>query len=108
TPHGGGGPGCGPVAVKKILEAYRPVPIVRKAGASAGPEIARFILDSERPKTVGRLRSFVGNFGMMVRAYAYIREMGKEGLKDATDLAVLNANYVRAKLHDVYDVPYGA
>jgi glycine dehydrogenase subunit 2 len=99
TPHGGGGPGCGPVAMKKNLEPYRPVPIVRKEGGA-------YVLDSARPKTVGRLRSFVGNFGMMVRAYAYIREMGKEGLKEATDYAVLNANYVRAKLRGVYDIPY--
>jgi glycine dehydrogenase subunit 2 len=99
TPHGGGGPGCGPVAMKKSLEAYRPTPIVRREGE-------KYRLDSSRPKSVGRVRSFVGNFGMMVRAYAYIREMGKEGLKEATDLAVLNANYVRAKLRDTYDVPY--
>jgi glycine cleavage system P protein (glycine dehydrogenase) subunit 2 len=99
TPHGGGGPGCGPVAMKKMLEAYRPTPVLRKDGE-------RWLLDSARPKSVGRVRSFVGNFGMMVRAYAYIREMGKEGLKEATDLAVLNANYVRAKLRDTYDVPF--
>jgi glycine dehydrogenase subunit 2 len=99
TPHGGGGPGCGPVAMKKILEAYRPLPIVRKEGDA-------FVLDSARPKSVGRLRSFVGNFGMMVRAYAYIREMGKEGLKDATDYAVLNANYLRAQLRGTYDIPF--
>jgi glycine dehydrogenase subunit 2 len=99
TPHGGGGPGCGPVAMKKSLEAYRPVPIVRREGDG-------YVLDSARPKTVGRLRSFVGNFGMMVRAYAYIREMGREGLKEATDYAVLNANYVRACLRGVYDIPY--
>jgi glycine dehydrogenase subunit 2 len=99
TPHGGGGPGCGPVAMKKNLEAYRPTPIVRKDGGA-------YRLDSARPKSVGRVRSFVGNFGMMVRAYAYIREMGKEGLKQATDLAVLNANYVRARLRGTYDVPY--
>jgi glycine dehydrogenase subunit 2 len=99
TPHGGGGPGCGPVAMKKILEPYRPAPVVKKDGDA-------YRLDRQRPKTVGRLRSFVGNFGMMVRAYAYIREMGREGLKDATDMAVLNANYVRARLRDSYDVPY--
>jgi len=99
TPHGGGGPGCGPVAMKANLEPYRPVPIVRKDGDF-------YILDSARPKSVGRLRSFVGNFGMMVRAYAYIREMGKEGLKEATDYAVLNANYVRVRLRGVYDIPY--
>ncbi len=99
TPHGGGGPGCGPVAMKASLEPYRPTPVLRKDGAG-------YVLDSARPKTVGRLRSFVGNFGMMVRAYAYIREMGREGLKEATDLAVLNANYVRVMLRDTYQVPY--
>jgi glycine dehydrogenase subunit 2 len=99
TPHGGGGPGCGPVALKKHLEQYRPTPVVARSGD-------RFFLDTARPKSIGRLRSFVGNFGMMVRAYAYIREMGREGLKDATDLAVLNANYIRAKLRGTYDIPF--
>jgi glycine dehydrogenase subunit 2 len=99
TPHGGGGPGCGPVALKKRLEPYRPIPVVARSGD-------RFFLDTARPKSIGRLRSFVGNFGMIVRAYAYIREMGREGLKDATDLAVLNANYIRAKLRDTYDIPF--
>jgi glycine dehydrogenase subunit 2 len=99
TPHGGGGPGCGPVAMKKFLEPYRPTPVIRRDGDS-------YRLETDRPKSVGRVRSFVGNFGMMVRAYAYIREMGKEGLKQATDMAVLNANYVRAKLRDVYDIPF--
>jgi len=99
TPHGGGGPGCGPVALKKHLEQYRPIPVVARSGD-------RFFLDTVRPKSIGRLRSFVGNFGMMVRAYAYIREMGREGLKDATDLAVLNANYLRVKLRGTYDIPF--
>jgi glycine dehydrogenase subunit 2 len=99
TPHGGGGPGCGPVAFKKALEPYQPSPIVRRDGD-------RYALDHDRPKSVGRLRSFVGNFGMMVRAYTYIREMGREGLKAATDLAVLNANYVRVRLRDDYVVPF--
>ena len=95
TPHGGGGPGCGPVAFKKILEPFQPRPTVRKDGDT-------YSLDYDRPKSVGRLRSFYGNFGMMVRAYTYIREMGPEGLKRATELAVLNANYVRKKLGDAY------
>jgi glycine dehydrogenase subunit 2 len=99
TPHGGGGPGCGPVAMKKSLEPYRPIPVLHENNGILH-------LDTRRPKSIGRLRSFIGNFGMMVRAYAYIREMGREGLREATDLAVLNANYVRAKLRDVYDVPY--
>jgi glycine dehydrogenase subunit 2 len=99
TPHGGGGPGCGPVAMKKLLEPYRPTPVLGQDGD-------RFFLDHARPKSIGRLRSFVGNFGMMVRAYAYIREMGREGLKAATDLAVLNANYLRAELRGTYDIPF--
>jgi glycine dehydrogenase subunit 2 len=102
TPHGGGGPGCGPVAFKAILEPYQPRPVVRRPG-NAGEAYA---LDDARPHSVGRVRSFVGNFGMMVRAYTYIREMGREGLKAATDLAVLNANYVRAGLRDTYVVPF--
>jgi glycine dehydrogenase subunit 2 len=99
TPHGGGGPGCGPIAFKKLLEPYQPSPVLAKDGEG-------YHLDFQRPKSVGRVRSFVGNFGMMVRAYAYIREMGREGLKEATDLAVLNANYLRVRLRDTYQVPF--
>jgi len=102
TPHGGGGPGCGPVAFKAILEPYQPRPTVKRPRALG----ELYHLDNERPKSVGRVRSFVGNFGMMVRAYTYIREMGTEGLKAATDLAVLNANYLRAGLRDSYLVPF--
>ena len=91
TPHGGGGPGCGPVAFKALLEPFQPAPTIKRDGD-------RYSFDYDRPKSVGRLRSFFGNFGMMVRAYAYIREMGPEGLKLATDYAVLNANYVRARI----------
>jgi len=97
TPHGGGGPGCGPVAFKKSLEPFQPSPVVRKTGDA-------FKLDYDRPQSIGRVRSFVGNFGMMVRAYAYIREMGRDGLAAATDLAVLNANYVRARIGEDYPV----
>ena len=109
TPHGGGGPGCGPVAFKRILEPYQPRPTVRfvadeSVGAKRGA--GRYALDFDRPKSVGRVRSFVGNFGMMVRAYAYIREMGPEGLKSATDLAVLNANYVRATIGEMYPAAF--
>ncbi len=101
TPHGGGGPGCGPVAFKKALEPFRPIPVVRKTEN-------RYALDTNCPKSVGRVRSFYGNFGMMVRAYAYIREMGAEGLKAATDLAVLNANYVRVSLGADYPPAFDA
>jgi glycine dehydrogenase subunit 2 len=100
TPHGGGGPGCGPVGYKALLDPYAPVPVVERRNGE-------FVLDHEsRPASVGRLRSFHGNFGMMVRAYAYLREMGAEGLQRATELAVLNANYLRARLGETWHVPY--
>jgi glycine cleavage system P protein (glycine dehydrogenase) subunit 2 len=91
TPHGGGGPGSGPVAFRKVLEPFQPTPVVERH-----EDGLRVIHD--RPQSVGRVRTFFGNFGMMVRAYAYIRELGAPGLKDVTDLAVLNANYVAARL----------
>ena len=100
TPHGGGGPGCGPVGYKALLDPFAPVPVVELRDE-------RFVLDYDsRPASVGRLRSFQGNFGMMVRAYAYLREMGAEGLRQATELAVLNANYLRVRLGEVWHVPY--
>ncbi len=100
TPHGGGGPGCGPVGYKKILDPFAPVPVVEQREDG-------FVLDFEsRPSSIGRLRSFQGNFGMMVRAYAYLREMGAQGLTRATELAVLNANYLRARLGETWHVPY--
>ncbi len=102
TPHGGGGPGSGPVAVKKILEPFLPLPRIHKSGGSL------YQWDYHRPYSIGRLRSFYGNFGVLVRAYTYIREMGAEGLKQATELAVLNANYVRSRLKDTYHLPYEA
>jgi glycine dehydrogenase subunit 2 len=102
TPHGGGGPGCGPVAFKALLEPYRPGPIVRRPQSNGDA----YALDHDRPHSVGRVRSFVGNFGMMVRAYAYIREMGTDGLQAATEMAVLNANYLRARLRDTFPVPF--
>jgi glycine dehydrogenase subunit 2 len=101
TPHGGGGPGCGPVAFKKILEPYQPAPVVSRAGDA-------WVLDRRRPKSIGRVRSFCGNFGMMVRAYAYLREMGPEGLERATELAVLNANYLKARLGPDFPAAYDA
>ena len=101
TPHGGGGPGCGPVGYKQLLDPFAPAPVV------AQNDDGSFFLDYEsRPKTIGRLRAFQGNFGMMVRAYAYLREMGAEGLKAATELAVLNANYLRARLGETWHVAY--
>jgi len=91
TPHGGGGPGAGPVAVKKHLEPFLPMP--RLTLTDAGYEF-----DTDRPDSIGRLRSFHGNFGMIVRAYAYILALGGDGLGMASRLAILGANYVRTRL----------
>ncbi|APR83742.1 Glycine dehydrogenase [decarboxylating] (glycine cleavage system P2 protein) [Minicystis rosea] len=99
TPHGGGGPGSGPVCFKKHLDPFQPAPAVIKREGGA------FALDYDRPHTIGRVRSFQGNFGMFVRAYTYIREMGGDGLKMASTLAVLNARYLWARLKDHYLVP---
>ncbi|HEX4340104.1 MAG TPA: aminomethyl-transferring glycine dehydrogenase subunit GcvPB [Polyangiaceae bacterium] len=99
TPHGGGGPGAGPVAFKNHLEPFQPGPVVREEGGRA-------IVDENRPQSVGRVRSFWGNFGMMVRAYTYIRELGPKGLRDVTDMAVLNAGYLAARLKDHYPLAY--
>ena len=99
TPHGGGGPGSGPVAFKKVFEPFQPRPVVLRKDD-------RFVVDTARPQSIGRVRSFFGNFGVMVRAYAYIRELGAEGLKQATDMAVLNANYLAALLRDSYPIAH--
>ena len=99
TPHGGGGPGSGPVGVKKELEPFLPVPRVIKKDEGVS-------LEYNRPDSIGRLRAFHGNFGVLVRAYAYIRAMGPEGLKKAGEMAVLNANYVKEGLRSHYHLPY--
>lgn len=99
TPHGGGGPGSGPVGVKKALEPYLPKPRIIKKGR-------RFSFDYNRPKSIGRLRAFYGNFGIILRAYCYIKIMGANGLKKASEMAVLNANYIKEKLKSHYYLPY--
>ncbi len=99
TPHGGGGPGSGPVAFKAPLEPFQPRPVVVH-------KQNRYALDEARPQSIGRVRSYFGNFGVMVRAYAYIRELGAEGLRQATDMAVLNANYLAALLRDVFPIAH--
>jgi glycine dehydrogenase subunit 2 len=98
TPHGGGGPGAGPVAMKRFLEPFLPVPVlVEKEG--------RLALDSQRRESIGRVRAFGGNFGVLVRALAYILAYGP-GVRQATEDAVLNANYIRKHLGGIYDLPY--
>jgi glycine dehydrogenase subunit 2 len=100
TPHGGGGPGSGPVAIKNILEPFLPKPvIVSKPDGTLG-------FDYDRPQSVGRVRAFYGNFGMFTRALAYILANGPDGLRQTTEDAVLNANYIRKGLEGAYDLPY--
>jgi len=99
TPHGGGGPGAGAVGVKAHLVPYLPVPTVERDGQ-------RFLLDGDRPKSIGKVRAFYGNFGNLVRAYTYLRTMGAAGLREAAEIAVLNANYLLSRLREHYDLPY--
>lgn len=99
TPHGGGGPGSGPVGVKKFLEPYLPVPRIVKKGK-------RFNLDFNHEHSIGRLRAFYGNFAVMLKAYGYIKAMGAEGLKKASEMAVLNANYIKERLKPYYHLPF--
>ncbi|GAC1657784.1 MAG: aminomethyl-transferring glycine dehydrogenase subunit GcvPB [Candidatus Dormibacteraceae bacterium] len=101
TPHGGGGPGAGPVGVKQELEPFLPTPTVTR-------ESDQFGFDFNRPKSIGRVRSFYGNFGMLVRALTYILAMGGDGLEQASKDAVLAANYVRGSLLDLFDIPQPA
>ena len=100
TPHGGGGPGAGPVAVKKVLEPYLPYPVIGKK-----PEGGLFF-DYDRPKSIGKVKAYNGQFGMHVRALCYILANGPEGLKEVSEVAVLNANYIRAKLKAAFALPY--
>ncbi|MBK5100948.1 MAG: aminomethyl-transferring glycine dehydrogenase subunit GcvPB [Desulfobacteraceae bacterium] len=99
TPHGGGGPGSGPVCVKKHLEPFLPVPRVVQ-------ENGRFELVEHYPESIGKLQAFHGNFGVMIKAYSYIRSMGPKNLKKASQLAVLNANYIKEMLKQVLHLPY--
>jgi glycine dehydrogenase subunit 2 len=101
TPHGGGGPGCGPCCCTEQLRPFLPVPRVEKSGD-------KFTLNFDYPESIGRVKAFYGNFGMMVRALSYIYTHGAEGLLEATETAVLNARYISHKLAGVFDEPYGA
>ncbi|MGH3002502.1 MAG: aminomethyl-transferring glycine dehydrogenase subunit GcvPB [Gaiellaceae bacterium] len=97
-PHGGGGPGGGPIVVRRSLEPFLPVPVVVRDGAT-------FRLDHDRPRSIGKVRAFTGPFGVFVRSYAFIRSYGP-GLREMSEAAVLNANYMLARLKDDYDLPY--
>jgi glycine dehydrogenase subunit 2 len=98
-PHGGGGPGSGPVGVKSELIPFLPKPVITKQGEE-------YVFDYDRPQSIGRVKPYYGNFGINVRAYTYIRSMGPDGLKAVTEYAVLNANYMMRRLADYYDLPY--
>jgi glycine dehydrogenase subunit 2 len=99
-PHGGGGPGAGPIAVRKSLEPYLPLPVVERNGEG-------YRLVRHRPKSIGRVRSFFGQVGVFVRAYCYIRTYGPKGLREVSENAVLNANYLLSRLKDAFPVPQG-
>jgi glycine dehydrogenase subunit 2 len=99
-PHGAGGPGAGPIAVRAPLAPFLPAPVVARDGD-------RFFLDYDRPQSIGRVRSFFGNVGILLRGYCYIRTLGPEGLREVSENAVLNANYLLARIKDAYEVPYG-
>src|SRR5215207_4900275 len=99
-PHGGGGPGSGPIAVRDFLAPYLPAPVVVKDGQ-------RYRLNFDMPKSIGRVRSFFGNVGILFRGYCYIRTLGPDGLKQVSEQAVLNANYLLSRLKGHYEVPHG-
>lgn len=98
TPHGGGGPGSGPVGVREDLVKFLPTPVIEKKSD-------KFTLDYDRPESIGKIKGFYGQFGVMVRAYTYILSMGAEGLKEVSETAVLNANYMMNKLKEHYYLP---
>ncbi len=99
TPHGGGGPGAGPLGARGAMTAYLPVPLVAYDGKG-------YYLDYDRPRSIGKVRAFLGNFGVLLRAYAYIIRLGSDGLEEATNRAVLNSNYLKALVEKVLPVPY--
>jgi glycine dehydrogenase subunit 2 len=99
TPHGGGGPGAGPIGCKAALTPFLPKPIVVRQGDA-------YALDFDRPLSIGRVKAFYGNFGVCVRAYAYILSLGASGLREASEAAVLHANYILHRLRGTFDIPY--
>jgi glycine dehydrogenase subunit 2 len=104
TPHGGGGPGAGPIAVTKELEPFLPFPRVIETTGEKGESILR--LDYDRPQSIGRVRAFHGNYSVLVRALCYIMTLGPDGLREATETAVLNANYIAHHLKEDYEIAY--
>ncbi|MGQ3685263.1 MAG: aminomethyl-transferring glycine dehydrogenase subunit GcvPB [Candidatus Loosdrechtia sp.] len=112
TPHGGGGPGAGPIGVTEELKTFLPIPRIETEervtiGSTETDPEKKYILKYEYPDSIGRVRAFYGHTGMMIRTYTYLLSLGKEGLGRVSEYAVLNANYLRYKLEKYYDVPYG-
>ncbi|MCK4857118.1 MAG: aminomethyl-transferring glycine dehydrogenase subunit GcvPB [candidate division Zixibacteria bacterium] len=101
APHGGGGPGGGAVGVKRLLEPYLPVPVIAREKGNG-----EYCFDWDRPYSIGRLHTFYGNFGVMVRAYTYLLMMGSAGLRQIAEVAITNANYLKERLKERYDLPY--
>jgi len=99
APHGGGGPGAGPVAIKNELAPYLPMPVIERVGEA-------YRLNDDRPQSIGKVKAFYGNFGVLLKAYVYILSMGAEGLRRASEMAVLNANYLMRRLKEHYYLPY--
>jgi glycine dehydrogenase subunit 2 len=108
TPHGGGGPGGGGVACTRALEAFLPVPVIGARKSSTSSKVVEYYLDYERPDSIGKVHSFFGNFGVMVKAYAYIRMTGARGLRRVAENSIINANYIMRSLEGIYDLPYKA
>jgi glycine dehydrogenase subunit 2 len=100
SPHGGGGPGSGPVGVKGELAPYLPIPVVVEG------EEGNCLLDADRPKSIGKVQAFYGNFSVLARAYAYIRQLGPQGIRRVSENAIINANYLMRRLEPVFDLPY--
>ena len=98
TPHGGGGPGSGPVGVKEFLVKYLPVPVIEKKDD-------KYFLDYDREKSIGKIKGFYGNYSVVLRAYSYLKTMGYDGIKEVSEIAVLNANYMMTKLKENYNLP---
>jgi glycine cleavage system P protein (glycine dehydrogenase) subunit 2 len=108
-PHGGGGPGAGPIAVRDFLAPYLPAPVVsrtQETGDRRQESVGKYYLDYDRPKSIGRVRSFFGNTGILFRGYCYIRTLGAAGLREVSEQAVLNANYLRARVAESFEVPH--
>ncbi len=112
TPHGGGGPGGGGVAVKKMLEPFLPTPVIKgrqdPQESEKGLKDVEYYLDYNRPDSIGKVHSFFGNFLVMVKAYTYLRMLGPEGIRAVSENAIINANYIMRSLEGIYDLPYPA